>query len=216
MSGKSRAFAVAAVTAGVIGMWAPAAMATTSPSGDNAGVANISHNQVPVQACNDTVPVNVLGVQVPVNHVTGAGNLLSPGSTTAAGQDTSCHQASGQANGGGAAGTLAGAAGTAAGTTGASNARHTGSHDPAANSMSDTASAINAPGTSSGDNAGVLNITHNQVPIQACNDQVPVNVLGVQVPVYDVVAALGILAPVSGTFAGQDTSCHQGSAQANG
>ena len=211
MSGKSRAFAVAAVTAGVIGMWAPAAMASTSPSGDNAGVANISHNQVPVQACNDTVPVNVLGVQVPVNHVTGAGNLLSPGSTTAAGQDTSCHQASGQANGGGAAGSLAGVAGhTAAGMTGSS-------HDPAGrHSMSDTASAINAPGTSSGDNAGVLNITHNQVPIQACNDQVPVNVLGVQVPVYDVVAALGILAPVSGTFAGQDTSCHQGSAQANG
>ena len=211
MSGKSRAFAVAAVTAGVIGMWAPAAMASTHPSGDNAGVANISHNQVPLQACNDTVPVNVLGVQVPVNHVTGAGNLLSPGSTTAAGQDSSCHQASGQANGGGAAGTLAGAAGTAAGTTGAS-------HDPAtgSDSMSDTASAINAPGTSSGDNAGVLNITHNQVPVQACNDQVPVNVLGVQVPVYDVVAALGILAPVSGTFAGQDNSCHQSSAQANG
>ena len=206
MSGKSRAFAVAAVTAGVIGMWAPAAMASTHPSGDNAGVANLSHNQVPVQLCNDTVPVNVLGVQVPVNHVTGAGNLLSPGSTTAAGQDTSCHQASGQANGSGAAGTSAGSAGAGA----VSNA-------PGGKAiMGDSASAINAPGVSNGDNAGVLNITHNQVPIQACNDQVPVNVLGVQVPVYDVVAALGILAPVSGTFAGQDTSCHQASSQANG
>jgi hypothetical protein len=180
-------------------------MASTSPSGDNAGVANISHNQVPLQACNDTVPVNVLGVQVPVNHVTGAGNLLSPGSTTAAGQDTSCHQASGQANGSGVAG--GSAAGNAAGMAGNSNA---------GSAADDSASAINAPGVSSGDNAGVLNITHNQVPVQACNDQVPVNVLGVQVPVYDVVAALGILAPVSGTFAGQDTSCHQASSQANG
>jgi hypothetical protein len=196
MSGKSRAFAVAAVTAGVIGVWAPAAMASTSPSGDNAGVVNISHNQVPVQACNDNVPVNVLGVQVPVNHVTGAGNLLSPGSTSAAGQDTSCHQAS--------RGTVPGPrdAGSAAGT------QHT----------SDPAGPINAPGrpSSSGDNAGLINISHNQVPLQACNDEVPVNVLGVQVPVYDVVAALGILAPVSGSTASQDTSCHQAAAQANG
>jgi hypothetical protein len=207
MSGKSRAFAVAAVTAGVIGVWAPAAMASTSPSGDNAGVVNISHNQVPVQACNDNVPVNVLGVQVPVNHVTGAGNLLSPGSTSAAGQDTSCHQASSQANttaGTGTTGTVTGAsdAGSAAGT------QHT----------SDPAGPINAPGrpSSSGDNAGLINISHNQVPLQACNDEVPVNVLGVQVPVYDVVAALGILAPVSGSTASQDTSCHQAAAQANG
>ena len=99
MSGKSRAFAVAAVTAGVIGMWAPAAMASTGPSGDNAGVANVSHNQVPIQACNDEVPVNVLGVQVPVYDVVAALGVLAPVSGTFAGQDTSCHQNSLQANG---------------------------------------------------------------------------------------------------------------------
>src|ERR1700761_8619775 len=103
MSGKSRTFAVAAVTAGLIGIWAPAAaMAGTSPSGNSgnsAGVINVTHDQVPVQACNDDVPVNVLGVQVPVKNVSGAGNLLSPGSVTAAGQDSSCHQASSQGNG---------------------------------------------------------------------------------------------------------------------
>lgn len=197
MSGKSRAFAVAAVTAGVIGLWAPAAMAVTTPSGDNAGVVNLSHNQVPVQACNDNVPVNVLGVQVPVNHVTAAGNLLSPGALTGAKQNTSCHQDSGQAGSDGAASTGMGPA--------------WGRHDGA---REDSSSAADGPNT--GDNAGVINVTHNQVPIQACNDEVPVNVLGVQVPVYDVVAALGILAPVSGTFAGQDTSCHQASSQANG
>ncbi len=211
MSGKSRAFAVAAVTAGVIGMWAPAAMAATSPSGDNGGLVNISHNQVPVQACNDNVPVNVLGVQVPVNHVTGAGNLGSPGSTSTAGQDTSCHQASGQAN------TTTGDTGTA-GTAGAISPATGQAPVTDGDNTSDPADVINAPAdpSSSGDSAGLINISHNQVPVQACNDEVPVNVLGVQVPVYDVVAALGILAPVSGNTAGQDTSCHQTSTQANG
>ena len=100
MSGKSRAFAVAAVTAGLIGVWAPAAaMASSSPSGDNAGVVNLSHNQVPIQACNDQVPVNVLGVQVPVYDVVAALGVLAPVSGTFAGQDTSCHQNSLQANG---------------------------------------------------------------------------------------------------------------------
>lgn len=200
MSGKSRAFAVAAVTAGVIGLWAPAAMAVTTPSGDNAGVANLSHNQVPVQVCNDNVPVNVLGVQVPVNHVTAAGNALSPGALTGAKQDTSCHQPSAQAGSNGAA------------STGAGTGKVAGHHTT--RGREDSSSAADGPNW--GDNAGVINVTHNQVPIQACNDEVPVNVLGVQVPVYDIVAALGILAPVSGTVAGQDTSCHQASSQANG
>jgi hypothetical protein len=167
-------------------------MASTSPSGNSAGVINVAHDQVPVQACNDDVPVNVLGVQVPVKNVSGAGNLLSPGATTASGQDSSCHQASSQGNAGGTGtATQAGADDTASTSNGTS--------DP-----------------NSGNSAGVVNLSHDQVPLQACNDQVPVNVLGVQVPVYDVVAALGILAPVSGTVAGQDTSCHQSSAQSNG
>jgi hypothetical protein len=208
MSGKSRSFAVAAVTAGVIGLWAPAAMAATGPSssGDNGGVASVSHDQVPVQLCNDNVPVNVLGVQVPVNHVTGAGSLLNPGSQTTAGQDNSCHQPSGQIN---------------ASSAGRSHSAGTMSTTSKSNSW-DPSTKWNGRGwrsygpSSSGDNAGVINISHDQVPIQACNDQVPVNVLGVQVPVYDVVAALGILSPFSSTTAGQDNSCHQASDQANG
>jgi hypothetical protein len=207
MSGKSRSFAVAAVTAGVIGLWAPAAMAATGPSssGDNGGVASVSHDQVPVQLCNDNVPVNVLGVQVPVNHVTGAGSLLSPGSTTA-GQDNSCHQPSGQINA-----SSAGTSHTAGTMSTTSKAK---GWDPSAK-WNGRGWRSYGP-SSSGDNAGVINISHDQVPIQACNDQVPVNVLGVQVPVYDVVAALGILSPISSTTAGQDNSCHQASDQANG
>ena len=100
MSGKSRAFALAAVTAGAVALWAPAAMASSGPynSGD-AGVVNLSHNQTPIQACNDQVPVNVLGVQVPVYDVVAALGVLAPLSDTAAGQDNSCHQGSAQANG---------------------------------------------------------------------------------------------------------------------
>jgi hypothetical protein len=101
MSGKSRSFAVAAVTAGVIGLWAPAAMAANGPSSssDSAGVVNLSHDQVPIQACNDEVPVNVLGVQVPIYDVVAALGILTPISGTIADQDTSCHQATGQADG---------------------------------------------------------------------------------------------------------------------
>jgi hypothetical protein len=212
MSGKSRSFAVAAVTAGVIGLWAPAAMAATGPSssGDNGGVASVSHDQVPVQLCNDNVPVNVLGVQVPVNHVTGAGSLLSPGSQTSAGQDTSCHQPSGQIND-----SSAGTSNTAGDSAGTMSTTSTANGSDPSTEWSGRDWRSYGP-SSSGDNAGVINISHDQVPIQACNDQVPVNVLGVQVPVYDVVAALGILSPISSTTAGQDNSCHQASDQANG
>lgn len=101
---KSRVLAVAALAAGTIGLWASAASAGTGPSGsfagpsgDNGGLANLSHNQVPLQGCGNEVPVNVLGVQVPVDQVAGALGLLSPGSVVGA-QDSSCKQASGQNN----------------------------------------------------------------------------------------------------------------------
>jgi hypothetical protein len=200
MSGKSRAFAVAAAAAGVIGMWAPAASAVTGPvSGDNGGVVNVSHNQVPVQLCNDTVPVNVLGVQVPVDRVAGSLGLLTAGTSTTTAQDNSCHQASAQGNAG------------------------PGRHDMSAKDMSankggnwEGIKGWHMAGPNSGDNGGVVNVSHNQVPIQLCNDEVPVNVLGVQVPVDEVAAALGILTPASSQVTVQNNSCHQPSAQKNG
>ena len=63
---KSRVFAVAAIASGTIGLWGSAAYADSGPSGDNGGLANLSHNQVAGQACGNEIPVNVLGVQVPV------------------------------------------------------------------------------------------------------------------------------------------------------
>jgi hypothetical protein len=195
MSGKSRAFAVAAAAAGVIGIWAPAASAYTGPSGDNGGVVNFAHNQVPVQACNDTVPVNVLGVQVPVDRVSGSLGLLNL-APTVANQDSSCHQASAQAN-------------APAGHMMRAKAMSSDKHmDP---QWGPGAWRYAGP---SGDNGGVVNLSHNQVPIQACNDTVPVSVLGVQVPVQEVAAALGLLSP-GGAIAVQDSSCHQAQAQKN-
>ena len=97
---KSRVLAVAAMAAGTIGLCASAASAGTytGPSGDNGGLVNLSHNQVPLQGCNNFVPVNVLGVQVPVNRAAGALGLLWGSGTTTAGQNESCKQASAQAN----------------------------------------------------------------------------------------------------------------------
>lgn len=74
------------------------------------------------------------------------------------------------------------------------------------------ASAATAGGP--GDVGGLVNVSHNQVPIQVCNNKVPVNVLGVQVPVSDIAAALGLILP-GPTVAVQDSSCHQKSLQRN-
>lgn len=189
---KSRILAVAALAAGTVGLSASAAFAgsVNGPSGDNGGLVNVSHNQVPIQGCGNDVPVNVLGVQVPVNRVAAALGLLST-EPNAAAQDSSCKQGSAQDN----------------------------SSDPSAQSQRATAHMSgNGWGWSytgpSGDNGGLVNVSHNQVPVQICNNHVPVNVLGVQVPVDEIAGALGILSPGS-VVSAQNSSCKQGSVQDN-
>jgi hypothetical protein len=66
-----------------------------------------------------------------------------------------------------------------------------------------------------GDNGGLVNVSHNQVPVQACGNNVPVNVLGVQVPVHEVAGALGILTAGTATTSNQDDSCHLKNGQKN-
>jgi hypothetical protein len=63
----------------------------------NHSLLNVSNNQVTGQACNDTVAVNVLGIQVPGNSLSGAAGLLSSGDTTS-NQNSSCGQLVGQNN----------------------------------------------------------------------------------------------------------------------
>jgi hypothetical protein len=191
MSGKSRTLAVAAATVGLIGLWAPMAMASTAGdhAGLNGGLVNLSGNQVPVQLCNDQVPVNVIGAQVPLNGIAAALGLLSSGDTTAH-SNTSCHQGSAQ------------------------DAREAqaASWTPAPGTGCTQCSTDPSEGDHAHENGGLINVSHNQVPLQLCNDQVPVNVIGGQVPVTGLSAALGLLSS-GNTNSSEDSSCHQGSAQ---
>ena len=84
MSRKNRAFALAVATAALVGLSAPVAHAAgpNNTSGfNNDSLVNASGNQLPVQLCNNDIPVNAgLGVvQVPVDGVSGALGILSTG-----------------------------------------------------------------------------------------------------------------------------------------
>ena len=61
---KGHALALAVATAGLIGFGAPLASAATMPN--HAGAVNVSNNQLPMQACGNTVNGNFAGGQVPV------------------------------------------------------------------------------------------------------------------------------------------------------
>ncbi|HEX6526467.1 MAG TPA: hypothetical protein VF070_41595 [Streptosporangiaceae bacterium] len=206
MSKKRRTFALAVATAGLLSLSAPIASAATAGGpGDVGGLVNVSHNQVPIQVCNNKVPVNVLGVQVPVSDIAGALGLISPGGITAAKQDSSCHQASAQISG------HHSRCHTCEQAAEMGYAKPDAARDPQAAPM-----ALVPVGDEGdpGDVGGLVNVSHNQVPIQVCNNKVPVNVLGVQVPVSDIAAALGLILP-GPTVAVQDSSCHQKSLQRN-
>jgi hypothetical protein len=95
MSRKTRAFALAAATASLVGLSAPVAGAATlqgGPSGfNNDSILNLSGNQIPIQLCNNDIPVNVAGVQVPVDGVSGVLGLLNSGPLSSS-ADRSCTQ----------------------------------------------------------------------------------------------------------------------------
>jgi hypothetical protein len=184
MSGKNRTFLLAIATVGLIGAMAPAAYAA-GPGGNNNSVLNISGNQLPIQACNDVVPVNGVGGDVPLAGIAAALSALSAGSTNIASSDTSCHQSSAQADT------------TTTTTTGTDSGTGTGHRSAGGNSNS------------------VVNLSNNQLPIQLCNDTVPVNGVGGLVPAQGLAGALSILSPGSITSAFQDSSCTAASNQTN-
>ncbi len=69
-------------------------------------------------------------------------------------------------------------------------------------------------GTSGFNGDSVLNVSNNQVPVQACNNDIPVNVLGIQVPVTGASGALGLLN--SGAVnSSADRTCTQTPSQTN-
>jgi hypothetical protein len=205
MSGKSRALAVAAATAGVIGMWAPAASAFTGPSGNSSGdtgVVNVSHDQVPIQVCKNYVPINVIGIQVPLDQIAVALGLLSAGNTIS-GENAVCDQPTVQKD-----------------QNARSEKRHlyrgqdmsTGNYQSSRDGDMQWTPSLghgHGSGSSSGD-TGVVNLSHDQVPIQVCKNYVPINVIGIQVPLDQITGAVGIAAP---TEAVNNSVCHQPTVQ---
>jgi hypothetical protein len=177
MSRKNRAFALAVATAALVGVSAPVAHAAgpNSTSGfNNDSLLNVSGNQVPIQGCNNDIPVNagVLAGQVPLSDISAALGLLSA-STITSSVSRDCSQTPAQ--------TI-----TSNTTTGNTNSTAAGAMAPVNHGPNDT-SGFN--------NDSLVNASNNQLPVQVCNNDVPVNAgLGVvQVPVDGVSGALGIL-----------------------
>jgi hypothetical protein len=174
MSGKNRAFALAVATTALVGVSAPVAHAS-GPSGfNNDSLVNVSNNQVPVQACNNDIPVNVgvLAGQVPLSGISALLGLVNTGNEVSS-VNRDCSQKPAQSN-------------TSTTTTGKSTSTTAGTKAPASHGPNDT-SGFN--------NDSLVNASNNQVPVQLCNNDLPVNVgLGVvQVPIDGVSSALGLV-----------------------
>jgi hypothetical protein len=195
---KSRALAAAVAVAGLIGFGAPmASAAVVSGPGDNGGLVNVSHNQVPIQGCSNQVGVGVAGGGVPVDGAAIAAALLGVVGNTSSNSDQSCHQANVQDN----------QSIHSFGAGGSSSTCASGCHT----------TSWGVGGTSvdpSSDNGGLVNVSHNQVPVQICNNQVAVGVLGGAVDADDITGALGILGATGNTSTNTDKSCHQANGQA--
>jgi hypothetical protein len=177
MSRKNRAFALAVATAALVGVSAPVAHAAgpNDTSGfNNDSLVNVSGNQLPVQACNNDIPVNagVLAGQIPLSDISAALGLLST-STVTSSVSRDCSQTPSQAI-------------TSNTTTGNTTTTAHGPMSPVGHGPNDT-SGFN--------NDSLVNASNNQLPVQVCNNDVPVNAgLGVvQVPVDGVSGALGLL-----------------------
>jgi hypothetical protein len=85
MSRKNRAFALAVATVALVGISAPVAHAASGPSGfNNNSLVNASGNQIPLQACNNDIPVNagVLAGQIPLSDISAALGLLGISAVT--------------------------------------------------------------------------------------------------------------------------------------
>jgi hypothetical protein len=223
MSRKNRAFALAVATAALVGVSVPVANAATfggPTSGfNNDSLLNASGNQVPLQACNNDIPVNagVLAGQLPLSDISAILGLVNSGSLTSS-VTRNCTQTPSQA---------------ITSTTSTGNTVTTTTHGPMGsdehgngdrcgcdhNSGSDHNSGhrgTSAP-TSGFNNDSLVNLSNNQLPVQACNNDIPVNAgLGVvQVPVDGVSGALGLLnsGPISSSVT---RNCAQAPTQTNG
>jgi hypothetical protein len=218
MSGKNRAFALAVATAALVGLSAPVASAasfqgpTSGFNGDS--VLNASGNQLPLQACNNDIPINgLLGIQVPLSGLSGALGLLNGGPVSSS-ADRTCTQTPSQTDPT-TVNTNSPTTTTTDPNMGGGNwsggDHHSGwtGNDPM-NSSNDPAT----DGTSGFNGDSVLNLSNNQLPVQACNNDIPVNVAGLQVPVTGLSGALG-LGSTGSVTSSADRTCTQTPTQTN-
>jgi len=101
MSGKNRAFALAVATAALVGFAAPAASASSNPSGfNNDSILNVSNNELPIQACNNDIPVNAgVGViQAVGEDLSVVGGLLGNSGSSTVNDDRTCNMTPSQGN----------------------------------------------------------------------------------------------------------------------
>src|ERR1700730_18571256 len=191
MSGKNRAFALAVTTAALVGLSAPAPSAAISsgPSGfNNDSILNVSGNQLPLQACNNDIPINAgaLAGQVPLPDISVLLELLNSGALSSSVSRN----------------------GTQTPTQTISTTTTATSSDPAEMSTSGTSmsgSDCNCTpkgpkkdheggnNTSGFNNDSIVNLSNNQLPVQACNNDIPINagVGAIQVPVDGVAGGAG-------------------------
>jgi hypothetical protein len=189
MSGKNRAFALAAATAALVGLSAPVAGAATlqGPSGfNNDSILNLSENQLPIAACNLGVPVNVLLAQIPISGLGIVGDGMLNPTTANPSLTQNCTQTPSEAN------TSTTNTNSSNGSVPTTSIRHIVVHRGRHHSVSVT--SINAPadnGPSGFNGDSVLNVSGNQVPVAICNAAVPITATGLQVPVSILGAVLG-------------------------
>jgi hypothetical protein len=182
MSAKNRAFALAIGTAALVALSAPVASAASfaGPSGFNGdSIVNTSGNQLPLQACNNDIPINAgaLAGQLPLSDISAILGLANSGPITSSASRT-CGQTPSQTV-------------TSSTTTSSKDSTSgTKTWDPSTTKTWDP-----SDNTSGFNNDSIINTSNNQVPLQLCNNDIPVNAgLGaVQVQVDGVSGALGLL-----------------------
>ncbi len=70
------------------------------PAGFNGdSILKVANNQVPVNACQDQIPLQLIGGQVPASGLLGALNVLSDGNTSNLTNGNSCTNGTAQSNG---------------------------------------------------------------------------------------------------------------------
>jgi hypothetical protein len=210
MSGKNRAFALAIATAALVGFAAPAASAASNPSGfNNDSILNVSRNQVPLQACNNDIPVNAgfLVGQVPLADIAALVGLAANSGSATVNDNRNCTQTPSQMD-----------PSTTTTDSTSTDPSKGGNSDPCkCTDSSNSTGSDDSANTSGFNNDSILNLSNNQVPVQACNNDIPVNagVGAVQVVGQDL-SALGSLLGNSGSSTVNDNrNCTQTPTQDN-